>query len=200
MPPLSSSEASPLQCTSVWAKRRRKKICINQNIVSFHKLPATFHRGGCFSLAERLWQRVPVWPFILFHRHFPPSSPRSTPCQGTGRGTIHERAHTFPARAKEKLHVACPNLNMCVCVCECVCVYCMHGGCYWLVFDFIDFHKAAFMANFVSTPIRGAAVEIKVLSICIGIATCPSPSSPAHCGMYQLQPNYGFKGKYNYIL
>jgi len=41
----------------------------------------------------------------------------------------------------------------------------MYGGCYWLVFDFIDFHKAAFMANFASTPIRGAAVEIKVLSI-----------------------------------
>lgn len=61
--------------------------------------------------------------------------------------TIHERAHTLPARVEEKLHVSCP---VCVSVSVPACVCLLYGGCYWLVFDFIDFHKAAFTTNFAS--------------------------------------------------
>lgn len=141
-----------------------------QNIVSFpiNRQATTLRRGGCFALAlgssssggSKSCGNV----FRFGYSFFAPPLPHpliQVELLAQATHTIHERsAHTFPARVEEKLHVSCPLLMwvcawMSVCYCVCLCVHeCVFGGCYWLVFDFIDFHKAAFTTNFATRDVR----------------------------------------------
>lgn len=101
---------------------------------------------------QKLWQCVPVWPFILLPH-----------CKG-GYGVLllaqatQAAIHGHNPWARTHISGSSWRETSCfmpsVCECECasvpVCVCLLYGGCYWLVFDFIDFHKAAFTTNFAS--------------------------------------------------
>lgn len=160
LPPFSLGTEA-LQSTSVWATTKHCFIPYKPPGNNF--TPWWLFRTRTQQQQRRqqkLWQRVPVWPFILCLLYHLPSyrsnSLHRQHTQSMSGAHTHfrlelKRNSMFHAHCSCECVRGCLRVTVYACVFMCVCVF---GGCYWLVFDFIDFHKAAFTTNFATRDVR----------------------------------------------